>query len=93
VQDSRIDRIHKYIVVSASALDHNRGVIERITALLSIRNTRSHATAYKASVGMRIVWNRLKCARSYGIRSIALSVPDFPEIETKLKIAKHYTKN
>jgi hypothetical protein len=53
VQGSRIDHIHKYIAVSASALDRNKGAIERITALLSIRNACSHATAYKTSAGMR----------------------------------------
>ena len=62
MRGSRIDHIHKYIAVFASVLDCNKGAIERITAMLSVKNARSHATAYKASAGTRTVWNRLKCA-------------------------------
>jgi hypothetical protein len=62
VQGSRIDRKHKYVAVSAIALDRNKGEIERITALLFVRRLHSHATTYQASAGTRIVWNRLKCA-------------------------------
>jgi hypothetical protein len=51
VQGSRIDRKHKYVAVSAIALDRNKGEIERITALLFVRRLRSHATTYQASAG------------------------------------------
>ena len=60
------DRLHtdNYVEGSAIALDRNKSAIKCITALLSVRNAHSHATAYKASAGTRTVWNRLKCARS-----------------------------
>jgi hypothetical protein len=51
---------------------------------------RSHAEAGQVSAGTRAFWNRRKYIRPQELRSTALSVPDFPETQQKLKTG---TKN